>query len=77
MITMYALSCVTSQDDMIALGSVLGYIFGVNIGGFFKHSRGLQSVIKSTDQYRKRTEHIAANSIYPNRQRLASGQSTQ
>lgn len=77
MITMYALTCVTSQDDMIALGSVLGYIFGVNIGFFFKHSRGLQSVIKSTDQYRKRTEHIAANSIYPNRQRLASGQSTQ
>lgn len=77
MITMYALTCVTSQDDMIALGSVLGYIFGVNIGVFFKHSRGLQSVIKSTDQYRKRTEHIAANSIYPNRQRLASGQSTQ
>lgn len=35
MITMYALSCVTSQDDMIALGSVLGYIFGVNIGFFF------------------------------------------
>lgn len=34
MITMYALSCVTSQDDMIALGSALGYIFGVNIGFF-------------------------------------------
>lgn len=32
MITMYALSCVISQDDMIALGSMLGYIFGVNIG---------------------------------------------